>query len=785
MSASSLKTIPIRSKLPDYGYPVSRSLVALDSGKLMATVKLHGIPFESESESVLEQAFESVKGFFNQLAKAYGNRLGVWSHIVKRNDELDVRYEFDSPFVQSFADKYLDSFSGQRFFQTEYYLTFVLKYKGTLEEGVEEGEDLLKLAQSVLKRFGCEVLSVSGDGARFGQAEFLSYLLNNQSKPHPLTDSKVADTIGHSDWHFGYDMLELRNADSDTSRYATFFEVDGFPLYTTRGMWDFVLSQQSEFVLTQSMIMMRANESVKKLDKQTQLVESGDNAEHELMEMATARDYVATGEISFGDYHCSLAVFSDSQDKLIQESADLSGEFLSRGTQLKRSNLKSQFSFLSMLPDSKFRVMPSPRTTTNLACTYSLHNYSQGKKSGNPIGDGRALIPLKSTSDTLFYFNTHASDPSKDVTGQKFAGHTLILGASGAGKTTLEGTLAAFLTRFNPQMFAIDYNRSTELFMRAFGGEYFTIREGIDTGLNPFQLNDTPELRAFLNRLVSSISADKHGHLTESEEKEIERGIDSVMRQQLEARRLSTLLQSIQEPNLRARLGKWCQCEGGTFSWCLDSPINRFNPAEMDRVGFDSTLLLEGQGHPATEAILSTLFYIKDLMQREGRLMLTVVEEFWMPANFPMTQSVMKRVLKAGRLKNEFMILSSQSPEDAIHCDIFAAIVQQTATKIFLPNPDAEFEAYKSCNVTQGEFDKLKKLDKASRTFLVKQSNTSCFAKLDLYGFDDHLPIISGTDEDLNQCEIIRKEFGDDPNVWIPKLQAHLREKRKALRETQ
>ena len=76
-------------------------------------------------------------------------------------------------------------------------------------------------------------------------------------------------------------------------------------------------------------------------------------------------------------------------------------------------------------------------------------------------------------------------------------------------------------------------------------------------------------------------------------------------------------------------------------------------------------------------------------MQREGRLMVTVVEEFLMPANFPLTQALMKQILKAGRLKNEFMILSSQSPEDAINCEIFAAIVQQTATKIFLPNPDA------------------------------------------------------------------------------------------------
>lgn len=640
----------------------------------------------------------------------------------------------------------------------------------------------MKIGKSVLKKFDCSILHLNDDGTRCENIEFLSYLLNNKQRHYPLTESKVVNIIGHSDWHFGYDLLEIRNADNESSRYATFFELDGFPLTTHQGMWDFVLTQQCEFILTQSMILMKSTESIKLIDKQANLVASGDNAEHELQELADARDYVATSEISFGDYHCSLAVFGDSQDEVIQDGADLSGEFMARGTMLKRANLKSQFSFLSMLPASKARVMPSPRTTTNLACTWSLHNYSQGKPHGNPIGDGSALIPLKTTSDTLFYLNCHASDPNKNVRGQKMAGHTLLLGASGAGKTTLEGTMAGFLTRFNPQMFAIDYNRSTELFMRAYGAEYFTIREGVDTGLNPFQLNDTPELRSFLNRLVYRLTANNEGVLTESEEQEVKKGIDTVMRLDLEKRCLSMLLQSIQQPNLRSRLSKWCRSVGGQLGWCLDSPVNKFNPANMDRVGFDSTMLLEpdtgGKGHPASEPILGTLFYLKDLMQREGRLMLTVVEEFWMPANYPLTQSIMKRVLKAGRLKNEFMMLSSQSPEDAINCDIFAAIVQQTATKIFLPNPDAEFEAYSKCNVTQGEFDKLKALDKASRTFLIKQSNTSCFAKLDLFGFDDHLPIISGTDEDIVECERIRAEYGDEPDVWIPKLQDFLRQKR-------
>ncbi len=58
---------------------------------------------------------------------------------------------------------------------------------------------------------------------------------------------------------------------------------------------------------------------------------------------------------------------------------------------------------------NKTRPLSTRRTAANLACTFSLHNYSAGKKSGNPIGDGSALMPLKTVSDGLYYFNTHYS----------------------------------------------------------------------------------------------------------------------------------------------------------------------------------------------------------------------------------------------------------------------------------------------------------------------------------------------------------------------------------------
>ncbi|AIW17512.1 conjugal transfer protein TraE (plasmid) [Vibrio tubiashii ATCC 19109] len=744
----------------------------------MATIQLEGIPFESESKKSLEAAFLTVRGVFNQLATKYGGRLAVWTHIVKTEDELSTKYDFSgNQFMQTLSDKYIGSFSGSTFFSTSYYITLVYQYDEALNLAVNEFEEVLRTVTTQLKRFNSHMLGVNDDGSSCSNVEFLSQLLNNNRRSIPMVENKIKDIIGHSDWHFGYDTLEIRNADTQTSKYAVFYEVDSMPATTEMGMWDFLLTQQCEFVITQSMFLFKAPKTIRILEEQMNQIESTDANHTELLELEIAKDAVVSGNACFGDYHCSIAVFNEDQALLVKKASEFAGEFGARNTLLKRSNLKSAFSFLSALPASKERITPSPRTTANLASTFSIHNYSKGKQYGNPIGDGTALMPLKTLSDTIFHLNCHASEPGKNVVGKKYAGHVMLLGASGAGKTTTEGVLVGFLTRWNPQIFAIDYNRSTELFIRAYGGQYFCFDEGVDSGLNPFQLEDTPSLRSFLNRLCYRLCSNNEGFLSELEEMEVKAGIDSVMLLDHEHRGLSALLSTIQQPSLRARLSKWCHSEGGQYAWCLDSPLNKFNPETMDKIGFDTTLLLDDGGHPACEAVLATLFYIKELMQKEGRLLCTIVEEFWMPANYPLTQNLMKKVLKAGRLKSEFMILSSQSPEDAIDCKIFAPIVQQTATKIFLPNPDAEFESYQKCGLSYTEFKELSLLDKQSRIFLVKQSHNSCFARLDLHGYDNHLPIISGTTEDISLCEEIRQEHGDKPDVWIPLLLQAIKER--------
>ena len=72
---------------------------------------------------------------------------------------------------------------------------------------------------------------------------------------------------------------------------------------------------------------------------------------------------------------------------------------------------------------------------------------------------------------------------------------------------------------------------------------------------------------------------------------------------------------------------------------------------------------------------------------------------------------------------------------------------------------------------TEKEFEKLKELTKESRTMLIKQSGSSVFAKMDLFGFDEFIPVLSGSETGLSIFDEIIAEKGDvAPDIWIPEL---------------
>ena len=105
---------------------------------------------------------------------------------------------------------------------------------------------------------------------------------------------------------------------------------------------------------------------------------------------------------------------------------------------------------------------------------------------------------------------------------------------------------------------------------------------------------------------------------------------------------------------------------------------------------------------------------------------------------------------------------------------ISRTLVEQTPTKIFFPNADANYREYsEGFGLTEREFRLIKdQLEPGSRMFLVKQAHHSVVCQLDLKGFDADLAVISGRAGQVAQMHELISATGPEPESWLPAFMA-------------
>ncbi len=95
---------------------------------------------------------------------------------------------------------------------------------------------------------------------------------------------------------------------------------------------------------------------------------------------------------------------------------------------------------------------------------------------------------------------------------------------------------------------------------------------------------------------------------------------------------------------------------------------------------------------------------------------------------------------------NGVAAFATQSPSDVLASPIARTLIEQTATKIFFPNADANEQDYmEGFGLSEQEYRLLKEgIEPGSRMFLIKQGHQSVVCELNLKGFDYELNVISG-----------------------------------------
>jgi type IV secretion system protein VirB4 len=254
----------------------------------------------------------------------------------------------------------------------------------------------------------------------------------------------------------------------------------------------------------------------------------------------------------------------------------------------------------------------------------------------------------------------------------------------------------------------------------------------------------------------------------------VSHAVDAAYENDASLRRLRNfreLLSGTRRPepgDLADRLSAWIH--GGEYAWLFD---NETDELDLNRktLGFDMTALLENP-RLRTPTMMYLFHRIEERLDGEPTMIL--IDEGWKALDDEVFAARIRDWLKTLRKRNALVGFATQSARDALESRISTALVEQTATMVFMPNSRARPEDYcDGFGLTSHELALIRTLPAHSRCFLVRQPDASVVVRLDLSNAPEVLTILSGRESSVRRLDLLREAVGDDPADWFPALTGH------------
>jgi type IV secretion system protein VirB4 len=787
-----------------YRLHVSPHLLKTEGGEYVQVFKIAGASFETVDDVVLNNWHERLNILWRNVASA---NTALWVHVIRRRERVANRIQPSSGFADSLAARYSKRLTSETLMANDLYLSVVYRpvagvapsllarfaatqapqaMAAERADAVDASDKLAQTILSSLARYEPERLSTYIRNARHHSQilEFVSELINLDRAPIPLPRAPLHHCLAATRTIFGTETIEYRS--TAETRFGAMLGIKEYATPTTIGMFDSLLSAPFEFVLTQSFGFLTKGSGQGLLQRQyNQMANAGDFAVTQAEELKDALDALTANEFVMGDHHFALQVLSEPVGETRERS---SSEALKRlnndvalartmladsGLTTAREDLALEAAYWAQLPACfSLRPRKAPITSRNFSAKATFHNFPCGRATGNHWGD--ALAMLITSARSPYYFSLHASDPNDAEGGsRKDTGHTFICGPTGSGKSVFIGFLVAMLSRQGATQVIFDKDRGLEILVRALGGTYLPLKNGVATGFNPLQLEATPVniefLKLWLRALVRGVVP-----LSVREEADLDHALMGTLALESPARRLSRLIEftdATRAEGIHARLAKWCESTRGDYAWVFDNPNDSLvgELVSSPLFGVDVTEFLD---HAVTRSPVT--LYLFHLVRRllDGRRFVCWMDEFWRLLADPAFESFAKDGPKTWRKLNAVMALATQSASDVLDSGISRTIIEQTPTKILFPNPDAsEAEYVEGFGVSEREFKLIKEqLEPGARQFLVKQGHHSVVCELNLKGFDAELKVISGRASSVEEMHRLIARVGSDPDRWLPEF---------------
>lgn len=779
------------SKFVPLSTHVSPTVLKTTGGDFLVVWHLGGLPFVGREEWEIEHKHNTFNRLLQTLRAPDYVNVAFWVHDVRRRRSINTEDRFEEQFNQQLSDKYYSSLSSTKIMQNELYLTMlyrpVVEGKRLIEKSAdhevldrEQKQAISKIGElatnveAVLKDYAPYRLGMyeAANGQVFSEAlELYGYLLNRIDEPVPVLSAPVYDYLPVSRHLFSNKTGDyIIRTPTGENHFGAMLNVKEYTDGTYPGILNGLKYLDFEYVITHSFSPMGRQAALKVLDRtKGMMISSGDKAVSQIVELDQAMDSLASGNFVLGEYHFTIAVYANSQEQLGQHIAMARAELSNAGFVSAKEDLAVTSSYYAQLPGNwKYRTRLANVSSLNFLGLSPLHNFASGKKTNNPWGD--CVTTLQTTNGQPYYFNFHATHPSEDSLGEKAIANTMVIGKSGTGKTALINFLLSQIQKLKPTptIFFFDKDRGAEIFVRACGGNYMALDNGQPTGFNPFQCDNTEANVQFLSDLIKLLGGKER--YTASEEEDILRAVRAILDTPMHLRSMTNFYKSLPnlgDDSLFARIRKWTNA--GSLGWVFDNPTDTIDLTKANIIGFDYTEVIDN-AEVRTPVINYLIHRLEELI--DGRPLIYVMDEFWKILDGEGgLKEFAKNKQKTIRKQNGLGIFATQSPEDALRSDISAALIEQTATMVLLPNPNADRKDYiDGLKLTEAEYNVVVSLDERSRCFLVKQGHGSAVCQLNLRGMDDELAVISASTDNIAIMDRIMTQAAAERGISIAQL---------------
>ena len=305
-----------------------------------------------------------------------------------------------------------------------------------------------------------------------------------------------------------------------------------------------------------------------------------------------------------------------------------------------------------------------------------------GPPKGQPIS-AHLSKPVLATFETRwrtpFFYDLFAGD----------VGHTLILGATGAGKSFLLNYLLVQSLQYTPRVLVLDLGGSYRWLTQFLGGGYLQLAPDRADGalaLKPFTLPAGERTYQFLTGWVTRLLKIGGYEPSGADPSEIRARIEDLYAFEPDARSLSAFVKSLPK-RMWPAMSRWHG--GGAWAAYFDNP-------DAEEIQLADWQVIDLAGAAEHEDLCeAALFYLLERMRlaldnpaEAARVKLMVVDEAWRYLNDPSVLAYLAEAAKTWRKRNAALILATQSAVDVTASPAAQGLLESIPTKLFLANPD-------------------------------------------------------------------------------------------------